>query len=902
MIFQTLCLLTPVSILFIEWTEVLEAVRGVCLLLKYSTKLVVSLVNIPSEFARLEILAIDVGDSMCMPFRLVVAYRPPSYSASDNILLFSSLTHLAASCARFCLLGDLNLPDFNWDLFIHPDNVLYNSASDFVCTNGLTQLVNQPTRGDSILDYVFCSDTLCCDNLLYFPPLAHSDHCIVSFTLALSMLANDDVVDVAKPSYIPNYTKANWPALCEYLQSVDWVNEHACCTSAASMWDRFIGLVTIGVEMYVPSYKSDGPERGRIHYPMRITKLFHKKACCWRLYRRFPTAAIHEKYKRLSKACSCAVRQFQANFETRLVDSGNLGSFYKYVNKKLNGSNGIAPLRDESGNSLASNADKAALLNRYFSSVFTTDNGIIDSNRLPNQIKHKMLPVCFTPQMVMKFIQKLNASGGGGPDGLPACFFKTTASIIGLPLSIIFNLSLQTGVIPEIWKQASIVPVFKKGSPGDPCNYRPISLTCIACKLMECGIKDAILAFLKEHKLINASQHGFMANKSTTTHLLECNLDWNAAIRSKHGVDIAYLDFAKAFDSVVHTKLIAKLRCYGICDMLLSWIESFLSNRYQFVRIGSSVSPICSVLSGVPQGSVLGPVLFILYVNDIVGCMANTVSIKLFADDAKIYTVISETSSTHLQSSLDAVVSWADHWQLKLSPTKCSVMRIAYGQRSLIDVPVYKIAHYALPVITQCTDLGVSYDTHLSFSAHISRIVSIASGRAKCILKCFSSRDSSLLLRAFCTFVRPLLEFSSIIWSPYYKKNINKLESVQRSFTKAIDKLHSCSYKERLLNLNLVSLQHRRLISDLLMCYKILHGLVDIDAPCFFTRAHCTSTRGNSLKLAKIPVVSERDKNFYCNRIVNIWNNLPDHVVTSSSIAGFKRSIYRLDFSQYLLF
>jgi ribonucleases P/MRP protein subunit RPP40 len=187
--------------------------------------------------------------------------------------------------------------------------------------------------------------------------------------------------------------------------------------------------------------------------------------------------------------------------------------------------------------------------------------------------------------------------------------------------------------------------------------YRLISLTYIACKLMECGIKDALLAFLREHKLISASQHGFMANKSTTTHLLECNLDWNAAIRSKHGVDVSYLDFAKAFYSVVHTKLIAKLRCYGIFDMIRCWIESFLSNHYQFVRIGSSVSSVCSVRSGVPQGSVLGPALFILYVHDIAGCMAVTVSIKLFADDAKIYTVISDGNSTRLQSSLDAVVS-----------------------------------------------------------------------------------------------------------------------------------------------------------------------------------------------------------------------------------------------------
>jgi hypothetical protein len=152
--------------------------------------------------------------------------------------------------------------------------------------------------------------------------------------------------------------------------------------------------------MYVPSYKSYGPERGRRHYPMYITKLICKRACCWCLYCRFPMAATHAKYKRLSKACSCAVRQFHVNFETKLVESGSLGAFYRYVNKKLNGSNGIA--RDVSGNLLTSNADKAALLNRYFSSVFTTDNGVIDSNRLPVQVHQKMLPICFTPPTIIE--------------------------------------------------------------------------------------------------------------------------------------------------------------------------------------------------------------------------------------------------------------------------------------------------------------------------------------------------------------------------------------------------------------------------------------------------------------------------------------------------------------------
>ena len=588
--------------------------------------------------------------------------------------------------------------------------------------------------------------------------------------------------------------------------------------------------------------------------------------------------------------------------EAKLVESGNLGSFYKYVNKKLNGSNGIATLRDDEVNLLTANAEKAELLNNYFCSVFTTDNGVIDSSKLPEKIPHLLSPVCFTPDLVLKHIKKLKANSSGGPDGLPASFFKVTSDSIALPLSIIFNLSLQSGIIPDIWKHASVVPVFKKGSPGDPCNYRPISLTCIACKLMEGGIKDALLVFLREHKIINASQHGFMARKSTTTHLLECNLDWNTAIKSRQGVDIVYLDFAKAFDSVVHSKLIAKLECYGVCGMILRWIESWLCNRYQCVRVGCSSSSLLRVISGVPQGSVLGPVLFILYVNDIVCCIADNVSVKLFADDAKIYTVIDDVNfnSSQLQHSLDLVVSWADHWQLKLSPTKCSVMRLN-PKRTAIVAPTYTVGGYSLPVTTQCSDLGVSYDEHLGYTSHVSRIVKKAAGRARCILKCFTSRDSLLLTRAFCTFVRPLLEYSSIIWNPYYKNAINKIEAVQRSFTKAIGNLSSFQYNERLQYLNLDSLQCRRVKADLIMCYKILHGLVDLEASRFFTRSLYPTTRGNLFKLAKLPVVSDRDKHFFNNRVINIWNSLPDNIVAASCIYSFKRNLNGFDFSKFLL-
>jgi ribonucleases P/MRP protein subunit RPP40 len=206
------------------------------------------------------------------------------------------------------------------------------------------------------------------------------------------------------------------------------------------------------------------------------------------------------------------------------------------------------------------------------------------------------------------------------------------------------------------------------------------------------------------------------------------------------------------------------------------------------MRIGFSVSSICPIASGVPQSSVLGPILFIIYVNDITQLWSpGTVSVKLFADDIKLYTVLHKDSafSTDLQSCLDANLEWSALWQLELAPTKCTVMSIKLRATQTIScAPCYHIGSVRLPVISNCTDLDVSYDANLSFTPHISKIVAKASSRAKLVLKCFSSRDALLLTRAFCTFVRPLLEFSYIIWSPYTISDVNRVESVQRSFAK----------------------------------------------------------------------------------------------------------------------
>ena len=406
---------------------------------------------------------------------------------------------------------------------------------------------------------------------------------------------------------------------------------------------------------------------------------------------------------------------------------------------------------------------------------------------------------------------------------------------------------------------------------------------------------------LLQHKLISHHQHGFLSRKSTSTQLLECCADWNVAMNTHNNIDVVYLDFAKAFDSVVHSKLIAKLSCYGIDPVLLSWICSFLSNRFQYVKVDKSYSSILPVISGVPQGSVLGPILFILYVNDICTLAPVGVTIKLFADDTKLYTVFSDRIPvTCLQSCLTAIFEWSEHWQLKLSPSKCSVMHItSAAQRPTNNKSEYHIGQTKLPVVDYITDLGITYNNRLKFSPHVDNIVAKASLRAKLILSCFQSRDPELLTKAFCVFVRPLLEFSSVVWNPLLKQDITKVESVQRRFTKRLKGLRNLPYTTRLTYLGLDSLHCRRTKADLSMCYKIINNHTCTQVASLFTFSSTKQTRGNSRKLDKSHISSVRDGHSFPKRITNVWNSLSDCVVSSKTVETFRHKLHGLHFSDF---
>ena len=822
---------------------------------------------------------------------LYLVYRPHKLYNCDNVKLNNeNLTNLLSSAnGHSIFIGDFNYRDIDWNNCTARGDQA-KLFLDAVNDNFFTQMVNFPTHSSgSTLDLVLTSNANLITDIEDCGFIGKSDHKAIKIEVMTGVKQKD------KPKFVDDWSNADLETMKTVLRNVNW-HENFSHLSTEEAWNNFKNVLSNLKEKYVPK-KQLNKTRNPQWFDKETAVFYKRKKRLWRKYKASNNLNDYARYEEAEKKLKNKIRNSKKNFERRLAgeSSKNPKKFYSYMKSKTSNKESVGPLKDDSGNEITEEIEMARTLNSFFGSVFTEENTENIPNPEPVHVGAGMTDVTFTTEKVKVKINKLKPFSAPGPDGITARTLITFVDELSLPLSLLFQKSYDTGETPSDWKKANVTPIFKKGKKCKASNYRPVSLTSIVCKLMESIIKDDMTEYLESNKIIKNSQHGFRKRRSCLSNLLEYLENLTKAVDSGQKIDMVYLDFSKAFDKVPIKRLLLKIRAAGINEKIVKWIANWLDERMQRVVLNGEASEWILVLSGVPQGSVLGPLLFIIFINDLDQSVDVTNSILFkFADDTKCGKIIvNEESTAELQKDLDNLLVWADTWQMQFNPDKCKVLH--FGRNNAISH--YTMNGYApsgtvLENATEEKDVGVWISNSLKPSVQCQK----AANRANSILgqmsRAVSYRDRVTWIKLYKQYVRPHLEYCVQAWSPWLEQDKKIIEKVQEKAVKMVSGLRGNSYEARLKELKLQSLEDRRVRGDMIQVWKILSSYDNISAETFFLKfeqtVHHTRLGANDLNLKKPRFNSDIRKNFFSIRVIDKWNSLPHQIKSASNLNLFK--------------
>ena len=823
---------------------------------------------------------------------LGLIYRSPSIKEERTLIQLNQTIEKAAELKpdHLIILGDFNYPQINWKEETcamkedHPATKFLHATQE----SFLIQLQLEPTRirdgqTPTLDDLVFTNRDDTINEITRIGALGKSDHC--SLLLSLKLKAPP-----TRKQERYNYSKADFDKIRQKLDETDWKKE-LDGKNTEDQWQTFLRIVHDTKKLFVPKTRVGAPPR-KPWLDNVTLELVRQKHRQYRHWLRTKNDNDYSSYLKARNKAKRACRKAKARYERDIAEQAKVNNkpFWAYVKAKTGTRTGIADLRREDGTIASTDKEKADVLNQFFQSVYTTEpDG--DTPDPPNyNINSKLSDFEINEQEVKKLLKGLKVSKASGLDGIPAILLVEAADQLTFPITSIFRKSLEEGQIPSDWRQANIIPIFKKGSKCSPNNYRPVSLTSILCKVMETLVKTKVLNHMTENQLICEEQHGFTPGRSCSTQLLDTLDFWTNVLDEGGNLDAVYMDFKKAFDSVPHRRLLSKIEALGITGRVHAWITDFLKDRTQIVSVNGAASSEGKVTSGIPQGSVLGPLLFVAYINDLPRNAKNNV--RIFADDTKLFAK-SDTKEERdsLQKDLDSLCEWSDTWLLRFHPQKCSVMRLGnkpvehtYTMKSTTDNQTNR---HVLAETEVEKDLGVFVDKRLNFQRHVSQATAKANRTLGIMRRTFDHLTDKTFIQLYKSMIRPMLEYGHSVWSPDQKTLQREVENVQKRATKLIGRLKNSPYQERLRELKLPSLQFRRLRGDMIDAYKYTSGIYQTTYPNLELYSG-REVRGHSKKLAKHQVHLKVRSNFFSERVITTWNDLPESVVCAETVNSFK--------------
>ena len=854
-----------------------------------------------------------------LKYNFICLYRPPktqSEKLSEALKQIDDCIKKCSSDEKVVFVGDMNFPFIEWKTV---DDVVYpvitsgdtidsqNQAKSMIELTDrffMQQVISEPTRENNILDLMFSthsdeitnisiekvSNVLSDHNFVYFN-IPGVDNTNKTVKKAHTHIIQNDLSDFQFWS-----EKCNWVKVKKHLQNTDWSSIIDCSTDIDSDLENLYKSVYEACSQNIP-VKRTAKEKV---IPKDREILMRKR----KLLRRKLNSTDNKKIKDKTnlKIVNLEVQLMRSHENERLRNEAkiilntkrNTKAFYKYSKQFTKQKSTIGPLLNKHGVKTDSPEEMCEILKTQYEKAFNKthadmeikihqvneidkDKEIHINEFFSDESPFNQIDITITD--ILSAVNETKLNSAPGPDNFPPILLHKCKEELAAPLRSIMKKSLATSNVPQKWKTANITCIHKGGDKSLPINYRPVSLTSILAKLLERILRWYMILYLEVNNAFPESQHGFRSGRSTVSQLLEHYESIIEALERKSNIDIIMLDYSKAFDKINISILLQKLKKLGVGGEVGRWIGNFLIGRKQLVSVNRKLSEPSEISSGVPQGTILAPLLFLVYISDI-GDNVTHSNLTSYADDSKTSKIVKNQGDVHhLQCDLNKLSTWTADNLMTFNVDKFEVLRIGKDEQLKKETKYTTPDGADLPEKSRVKDLGVIFNNSGDFHDHIETKVAKAKSIAGLILRTFLTRDPVPLMMLFKTLVIPILDYGSIIWSPYTKCEINKIEAVQRTFTSKLEGLEDLNYHQRLQKLQTYSLERRRERYDLLYSVKILKRAV----PNIGLKFKWSDRRGRTL--VPPPVAknsSEHSKtlrnNSYRSRASRLFNALPAEI------------------------
>ena len=778
------------------------------------------------------------------------------------------------------LAGDFNLPHMNWrDGTIRvgaskDEQSMIKCLTEFTTEHFLFQTINKAThRQGNVLDLCFTNN----------PAFVHSfqcqkttmsDHLIIE--VKSSYQSAQPTEPATQPEKDPPHSAAskfeklnffsdevNWNDLEKNLQEVPWETELSNLPPI-KMFEKFIDICATSSQKFCPEKKS-AKSGSKNKIPRYRRNLMRRRGKVNKQLAASPSENKREKLLLENREIELKLQESYKNersaAEHHAVKSIKKNSkyFYSYAKKYSKVFTGIGPLFDAANNIISCANKMSEMFSEQYRSVFSTpkeplkEPAEIFSDNNPEIDREMLLDIEFNEEDVAEAIREISPTAAAGPDRFPAILLKQCCETLSKPLYMMWRKSVDEGQIPQILKTAHIIPIHKGESRGIPKNYRPIALTSHLIKIFEKVLRKKIVEYMEKYSLFNPSQHGFRGGRSCLSQLI-IHYDRILELLENGGsVDVVYIDFAKAFDKLDFGITLKKLSSLGINGKVGQWIHCFLTKRKQLVLVNGARSQPSEVISGVPQGSVLGPLLFLILLGDIDEGITNAF-LSSFADDTRI---LNQTNTplevANFQEDLDSVYKWTAENNMQLNNGKFEHLHYGPPQNDR----QFKSSSDSIIEEKDCVkDLGVLMSNTGQFTQHIHKMINAAKQQCSWILRTFKTREPTLMLTLWKSLVQSRIEYCSQLWCPLKKGAIQDIEMVQRSFIRKISGYRSLSYWEQLKHLQLYSLERRRERYRIIYIWRILEGqvpnIISAEGMQPKIRAKCHERRGRECEIPQV--------------------------------------------------